>query len=127
MEMKKVWSFLMVMAVLTTALWVNIGTAGATPAQPPHHFYNPGPPTVVVYSPYFKDLRPGKRLQAQIFVESSFQNIQCVVTDRVGHVACKDPRRYAGLFVVLHLQAAGQNLAFYLKLPDVRVLPITPA
>jgi len=121
--MKKVLSFVAVVMVLATTLLINVGTARAYSAPPPQ---NTAPAGVFLNSPYFKDLKPGKHINAQMFVESSYQSISCIVTENTGTIVCHAPRRYAGQSVVLYIQAGGKTLIFYVTLPNERPILWSP-
>lgn len=99
--MKKLFSFLMVVFVLASALWFNTGTASAAGS---FLFYIPG-----VTQQEVRD--------ATIFANSETSDIYCVIKDvETGEVRCEVPAKYAGLAARVFI---GDHV-FYVTAPEIR-------
>jgi hypothetical protein len=97
--MKKVFSFVMAVAVIATVLGVSVGTASAASSS------------VVLYLPGVsqQDLN-----NARVFVNSDYHKVECTLKDaETGKVVCHVPGKYAGEDVTLFV--AGQ--IFYATVP----------
>jgi len=90
--MKKVFSFVLAVAVIATALGISVGTASAAGSS------------VVLYLPGVtqQDLN-----NASMFVGSEYHKVECTLRDaETGKVVCHVPGKYAGQDVKVYL--AGQ-------------------
>jgi hypothetical protein len=99
--MKKLFSFLMVMFVLASALWFNTGAVSAAGS---FLFYIPGVTQQEVKN-------------ATIFANSETSDIYCVLKDaETGEVRCEVPARYAGMAARVFI---GDHV-FYVTAPEIR-------
>lgn len=116
--MKKVFSFVMVMAVLVTAFGFSVGSASARPLDPQKPV-----PVVSLYPEDFGSFTPGVKVDAQMFVDSNFHDLYCVAKDD-GRVACKFPKKFAEMDATIYLtvdkDGETQVLIFYVTLPKLK-------
>jgi hypothetical protein len=90
--MKKVFSFVMAVAVIATVLGVSVGSASAASSS------------VVLYLP---GVTQQELKNASMFVNSEYHKVECTLKDaETGKVVCHVPGKYAGEDVTLFV--AGQ-------------------
>ena len=113
--MKKVFSFVIVLAVLVTAFGFSVGSASAKPLDPQKPV-----PVVSLYPENFDYyFTPGTQVEAQMFVDSNFEDLYCVAKDD-GRIACKYPKKFAELDATIYLTVGDQVLIFYVTLPKLK-------
>ena len=83
--MKKAFLLLIVVAALTSTVWLKVSAAGADSIN------------VTVYSDVFTDTKAGKHVPAQVNVsDADWQELNCETTEQPGYVSCQFPTEYAG-------------------------------
>jgi len=116
--MRKIFSFAMVLMVLTVALGISAGSVNAAPAS--RWISKSLPPRLVLHSPYFDGLSEGEQVPAEMFVDSNFKGLYCIATSNPGYVACEFPKDLAGETATLYLQAGGKTIIFWVTIPNER-------
>jgi len=100
--MKKIFSLLMAVTIVATALAFNTRSASAAPLG------------LLVYVEAFKGKDAGTQMPAQFWADSDWHSVYCVMTDTAGYVSCKFPEKYSGQSVTLKLN---DSLVFYVTVP----------
>jgi hypothetical protein len=108
--MKKLFSLVMVLAVLVTVLGFNVGSASAKAWRPPS-----STPVVVLSSPYFNNLEEGT------VVEASVEGMTMYCRANSNHtLKCVVPKTFAGQNVTIHLNIDGTRMSFPVKVLDIQ-------
>ena len=108
--MKKMFSLVMVLAVLVTVLGFNVGTASAKAWTPPSSV-----PVVVLSSPYFNSLEEGT------VIEASVEGMTMYCRANSNHtLKCVVPKTFAGQNVTIKISIDGTRMNFPVKVPDVQ-------
>lgn len=105
--MKKLFMFVVVLAVFTATLTLNIGSASA-------RALNGSVPVVVLRSPYFGHLDEGTHVPATI----QGMSISCYTVSN-SRLRCVVPDTFIGQYVTIKVKVDGMFLNFYVYVPDV--------
>ena len=106
--MKKALSLVMVVIVLATSFWFNVGTASAQGTN------------LVLYIP---GITKQDAKHVTMFVNSNYVNLYCVLQDaETGKLVCNVPGKYAGENVRVYI--AGRM--FFVKVPEIHEHEQTP-
>ena len=122
--MRKIFLLGSVLMIVISLFGFSVFPVSAAPSgftsPPPTPATKLLPPVLVLESRYFAGLPSGQHIPAQMYIDSNFQNIYCVVINISGEVQCQFPRKYAKHAAILHLEVGGQTLIFWVTIPRER-------
>lgn len=101
-KMKRIFSLLMAVIIVTMVLVFNTRPASAAPLG------------LIVHADAFKKMDAGAKVPAQFWADSNWHSVYCVTVDEAGDVSCQFPEKYAGKSVTLKLN---DSLIFYVTVP----------
>jgi hypothetical protein len=119
-QMKKLFSFVMVLTVLVTVLGFNVGSASAKSSPPPA-----STPVVVLRSSSFNNLESETVIQVSVDgintegVTVVGMTMYCRV-DENHNLKCVVPNKFAGQNVIIKISINGTLLNFPVRVPEIQ-------